>query len=124
MKEKYALLKNIFNQIPDQQKIVLHLSKEKGLRRAEIAAYLQLSPNTVKLHLHRAMRYMKDNLPCISIFVLLFLCSNIFFKKNSTKEEFMELFIKKDVSSEISERVQNMPLLKNIKQVAINSMKQ
>lgn len=124
VKEKYALLKNIFNQLPDQQKIVLHLSKEKGWRRAEIAACLQLSPNTVKLHLHRAMRFMKDNLVCISLFVLLFICNNIFFKRSSTKEEFMELFIKKDLSGVIAETVENMPLLKTITQVATNSLKQ
>lgn len=118
VKEKYALLKNIFNQLPDQQKIVLHLSKEKGWRRAEIAACLQLSPNTVKIHLHRAMRFLKDNLTCISIFVLLFICNNIFFKSSSTKKELMELFIKKDLSSAISETVQDIPLLKNITQVA------
>lgn len=119
VKEKYALLKNIFNQLPDQQKIVLHLSKEKGWRRNEIAACLELSPNTVKLHLHRAMRFLKDNLTCVSIFILLFICNNIFFKSSSTKKEFMELFIKKDLSSAIYETVQNMPLLKNITQAAI-----
>ena len=118
VEEKYALFKNIFNQLPDQQKIVLHLSKEKGLRRAEIAACLQLSPNTVKIHLHRAMRFLKDNLSCISIFVLLFICNNIFFKRSNTKEELMELFIKKNLSSVFSESVQNIPLLKNITQVA------
>jgi RNA polymerase sigma factor (sigma-70 family) len=112
VKEKYALLKNIFNQLPDQQKIVLHLSKEKGWKRAEIAACLQLSPNTVKLHLHRAMRFMKDHLPCISVFVLLFICNIIFFRNSSTKEDFKELFIRKNLSSEMAERAQNIPLLK------------
>lgn len=124
VKEKYALLKNTFNQLPDQQKIVLHLSKERGWRRAEIAACLQLSPNTVKVHLHRAMQFMKENLPCISLFLLLLICNIIFFRKGNTKEDLMELFIKKDLSSEISESVQHMPLLKTITQVATNSMKQ
>ncbi|RZS75446.1 RNA polymerase sigma factor [Pseudobacter ginsenosidimutans] len=124
VKEKYALLKNIFNQLPEQQKIVLHLSKEKGWRRAEIAASLQLSPNTVKLHLHRAVRFLKDNLACISLFVLLFICNNIFFKRSSTKAELMELFIKKDLSSAIAESVQIMPLLKTITQATTHSCKQ
>ncbi|QEC44456.1 RNA polymerase sigma factor [Pseudobacter ginsenosidimutans] len=124
VKEKYALLKNIFNRLPEQQKIVLHLSKEKGWRRAEIAACLQLSPNTVKLHLHRAMRFMKDNLVCISIFVLLFICNNIFFSNSSTKQCFMEPYIKKVLSSENVEGTPKNPLLKNIAQVAVNSMKQ
>ncbi|WP_127124954.1 RNA polymerase sigma factor [Pseudoflavitalea rhizosphaerae] len=116
-KEKYALLKNLFNQLTDQQKIVLHLSKEKGWRRAEIAAYLQLSPNTVRMHLHRAVQFMKENFVCISIFALLFICNNIFLKSGSTKEELRELFIKKKMSSAISETVQDLPLLKNFSQV-------
>lgn len=117
VKEKYALLKNLFNQLPDQQKIVLHLSKEKGWRRAEIAACLQLSPNTVRMHLHRAVQFMKENFICISIFSLLFICNNIFSKTSSTKEELRELFIKKKISSAVSGTVQNLPLLKNFSQV-------
>lgn len=116
-KEKYALLKNLFNQLPDQQKIVLHLSKEKGWRRAEIAACLQLSPNTVRMHLHRAVQFMKENFVCISIFALLFICNNIFLKSSSTKEELRELFIKKKMSSAIAETFQNSPLLKNFSQI-------
>jgi hypothetical protein len=112
VKEKYAMIKNIFNQLPDQQKIVLHLSKEKGWKRAEIAACLQLSPNTVKLHLHRAMQFMKHHLPCMSIFILLFILNIIFFRNSSTKEDFKELFIRKNLSSEMAEIFPNMPLLK------------
>ena len=111
VKEKHRLLLHIFNQLPSQQKMVLHLSKEKGLRRSEIAACLQLSPNTVKVHLNRAMQFMKENLPCISVFALLFICNNIFFKKSNTNEDLMELFKKRYLSSVIT-------------QAATNSMKQ
>lgn len=111
VKEKHVLLKQIFNQLPSQQKMVLHLSKEKGLRRAEIAACLHLSPNTVKVHLNRAVQFMKDNLTCISIIVLLFVCNNIFLKKSNTKDELMELFNKRYLGSIIT-------------QVTCNSIKQ
>lgn len=111
VKEKHILLKHIFNQLPSQQKMVLHLSKEKGLRRAEIAACLQLSPNTVKVHLNRAVQFMKENLTVISIFALLFVCNNIFFKKSNTNDGLMELFNKRYLSSSA------------ITQVAIKSIK-
>lgn len=106
-KEKHVLLKQIFNQLPSQQKIVLHLSKEKGLRRAEIAACLHLSPNTVKVHLNRAVQFMKDNLTCICIIILLFICNNIFFKKSNTKDDLMELFNKRYQSSIITQVTYN-----------------
>jgi RNA polymerase sigma factor (sigma-70 family) len=111
VKEKRRLLLHIFNQLPSQQKMVLLLSKERGLRRAEIAACLQLSPNTVKVHLNRAVQFMKENLTCISIIVLLFICNNIFFKKSNTNDRLMELFNKSYLSSVTT-------------QVATNSMKQ
>ena len=98
-KEKHIQLKNVFNQLPGQQKLVLLLSKEKGWRRAEIAACLQLSPNTVRMHLHRAMQYMKENLACIALFTLFFICNIIFFRKSSTNEPFRELFTRTHLSS-------------------------
>ncbi|NML22427.1 sigma-70 family RNA polymerase sigma factor [Pseudoflavitalea sp. G-6-1-2] len=106
-KEKHMLLKQIFNQLPSQQKTVLLLSKEKGLNRAEIAAFLQLSPNTVKVHLNRAVQFMKENLTCICIILLLFICNNIFFKKSNTKDELMELFNKRYQSSIITQVANN-----------------
>lgn len=119
LKEKFNLLKSIFNQLPARQKMVLHLSKEKGWRRAEIAACLQLSPNTVRMHLHRAMQFMKENFPCILLFTMLFITNIIFLKKSSTKEGLMELF-KKSYPVSIAEvaDIQNaeLPDFKNLLQ--------
>ena len=111
VKERHVLLNHIFNQLPSQQKMVLHLRKEKGLKIADIAACLQLSPNTVKVHLNRAVQFVKENLTCISIFVLLFFCNNIFFKKSNTNDGLMELFNKRYLGSVIT-------------QVTFNSIKQ
>jgi RNA polymerase sigma factor (sigma-70 family) len=131
VKEKHILLNHVFNQLTSRQKIVLHLSKEKGLRRAEIASFLQLSPNTVKVHLNRAMQFMKENLPCISVFALLFICNNIFFKKSNTNNDLMELFNKRYWSSvTVTEGIQRTELLnyknllKDFVLVINNSMKQ
>jgi RNA polymerase sigma factor (sigma-70 family) len=130
-KEQFTLLKHAFNQLPAQQKLVFHLSKEKGLKRAEIASCLQLSPNTVRMHLHRAVQYMKDNLVCISIFILFFTCNNIFFRESSTNEGFTEWFKKESLSSvTVTESIQKKEfpnyqnLLAAIATFVTNSMKQ
>ena len=91
-KEKKALLNNIFKQLPAQQKIVLHFSKNIGLKREEIAACLHLSPNTVKVHLHRAMQFMKEHLTCIVIISMLFICNNIFYKRGNTNDDLSEQY--------------------------------
>jgi RNA polymerase sigma factor (sigma-70 family) len=93
VKEKRILLNETFKQLPSQQKIVLHLSKDIGLRREEIAACLQLSPNTVKVHLQRAMQFMKEHLTCIVIISMLFVCNNIFLERSNTKDELRELYM-------------------------------
>lgn len=93
VKEKRILLNETFKQLPSQQKIVLHLSKDIGLRREEIAACLQLSPNTVKVHLQRAMQFMKEHLTCIVIISMLFVCNNIFSEGSNTKDELRELYM-------------------------------
>jgi RNA polymerase sigma factor (sigma-70 family) len=98
VKEKRVLLNETFQQLPSQQKIVLHLSKNIGMRREEIAACLQLSPNTVKVHLQRAMQFMKEHLTCIVIISMLFVCNNIFSKGSNTKVELRELYSTSSVS--------------------------
>ncbi len=81
-KEKHILLKNIFNQLPAQQKLVLHLSKEKGWRSGQRSQPVcNYRPIPVRMHLHRAMQYMKENFTCIAIFLLFFICNIIFFQK-------------------------------------------
>lgn len=85
-KEQQALLLDVFNQLPSQQKIVLQLSKEEGFKREEIADRLQLSPFTVKVHLHRAMKYMKEHFTSMLVVAFFFACTHIFFKRSNAKE--------------------------------------
>ncbi len=54
-------LQNIINQLPTQQKLIYKLSKEDGLSRNEIAERLDISPNTVKNHLLKAMQFIKGH---------------------------------------------------------------
>ena len=99
VKEKRNLLNETFNQLPSRQKIILHLSKNIGLRRDEIANCLQLSPNTVKVHLQRAMQFMKEHLACIVIISMLFVCNNILFKKSNTNDALRELYITRELTN-------------------------
>lgn len=54
------VLQNAVRQLPPQQERVYHLSKVEGRPRHEVADLLQLSPETVKVHLARAMRSIRE----------------------------------------------------------------
>lgn len=91
-KEKEITLHNAFSKLPTQQQLVLHLSKEEGLHRQEIAERLHLSPNTVKVHLLRAVKFMKVHAGCFLLFVIFFACNNIFSKSSNTNHHSGEYF--------------------------------
>ncbi|MGO4294533.1 RNA polymerase sigma factor [Chitinophaga sp. RAB17] len=58
-KEYEQILLNAIAQLPPQQGLIYKLSKEEGLKRNEIADRLQLSPETIKVHLANAMRSIR-----------------------------------------------------------------
>lgn len=60
-KENRQLLQNIICQLPTQQQLIYRLSKQDSLNRNEIAEQLHISPNTVKNHLLKAMKYIKTH---------------------------------------------------------------
>jgi RNA polymerase sigma-70 factor (ECF subfamily) len=61
-KESLALVTEAINQLPEQQRIVFQLSRERGLSREEIAEQLDISPNTVKNHLGTARKKIQQYL--------------------------------------------------------------
>jgi RNA polymerase sigma-70 factor (ECF subfamily) len=54
------LLRDAVAGLPEQQRIVYQLSKEQGLTREQIAQQLSLSPLTVKTHMQKALRSVRD----------------------------------------------------------------
>lgn len=58
-KEYEEVIRQAIDLLPAQQKQVYLLSKEQELKREEIARLLQISNETVKTHLSRAMRHIR-----------------------------------------------------------------
>jgi RNA polymerase sigma-70 factor (family 1) len=130
-KESEILLNSAINKLPSQQQIVLHLSKEIGLRREEIAAQLQISPNTVKVHLLRAMQFVKENICFIFLFVIFCACNNLFFKSSNTDERLRDLYkAEQAISAEQSEELMSLAIsgyttaMKNISKAVSISLNQ
>jgi RNA polymerase sigma-70 factor (family 1) len=60
LNREYArILRNAVDRLPERQKQVYVLIKERGVKRDAAAAALQLSPETVKTHLTQAMRNIR-----------------------------------------------------------------
>ena len=56
------VLNQAINQLPQQQKLVYSLCREEGLKYAEAAERLSISPLTVKTHMQLALRFLKNYL--------------------------------------------------------------
>ena len=59
-------------QLPEQQKKVYILSKEKGYSNKAIADELDISVKTVERHITKARRFLKENLESYGMLALLF----------------------------------------------------
>ena len=59
-KESIALIARAVQELPEQQRLVFHLSKELGLSRDEIAVRLNVSPHTVKNQLGSARKSIQQ----------------------------------------------------------------
>lgn len=52
-------IREAMQQLTEQQRTVFELAKLKGMSREEVSATLNLSPNTVKMHLVRSTRFIR-----------------------------------------------------------------
>ncbi len=55
-KDYESLLQKAIGELPNQQREVYKLIREKGLKRKEVASLLNIHPETVKFHLSKAMK--------------------------------------------------------------------
>jgi RNA polymerase sigma-70 factor (ECF subfamily) len=74
-RETELLLHKAVEQLPPQQQLIFRLSREQGLSQAEIAEKLQISRNTIKSHMNKALHSIRQYLQAhtqAEAFVLLY----------------------------------------------------
>lgn len=110
-KESSHLFTELYSRLPEKQQAVYLLSSEEGLSRNEIAHHLNISPNTVKNHLARAVRFIRENVRCACLLFLFFLINYIFFSAGSTKVDLRDLYkeqrTNKDAGTDMNNRYQH-----------------
>jgi len=62
LRESKTAVEAAVSALPDQQKLIYRLSREEGLSHQEIAERLNLSPNTVKNHMVKALQTLRNQL--------------------------------------------------------------
>ena len=59
-RETRTIIETAVEQLPEQQKLVYKLSREDGLSHQEIAGHLGVTVNTVKSHIGKALKTLRD----------------------------------------------------------------
>ena len=59
MKETAGLIRRAIEQLPPQQQKIYRMSREQGLKLTEVAAALDLSHNTVREHMSKALKNIR-----------------------------------------------------------------
>ena len=54
------LSKQAIEQMPEQQRLVFEMSRNKGMSHEEIATTLGISPNTVKVHIFNSLKHIRN----------------------------------------------------------------
>lgn len=70
--ERNTLINKAVNQLPEQRRRIFKLACYEGLKHKEIAETLDISPNTVKTQMARALSNLRENLGDIFLYYLLF----------------------------------------------------
>lgn len=62
LNESQDLLNKLVNNLAPQQKLIYKLTREEGLSHDEIAIQLNISKNTVKNHLVKTLKFLRENM--------------------------------------------------------------
>jgi len=79
-KEAEKILSDVLEKLTPQQKAIYHLSRDDGKTHEEIAAILQIAPNTVKNHIIKAMSLIRSELRK-NAFSMIAIAAVLFFQK-------------------------------------------
>lgn len=79
-KEMSALIQSALNQMTAQRRKVFELGKMEGLKYEEIAEKLQISPNTVKVHMVQALSFIRSFIRSSGVIFLFLKFFSVFFK--------------------------------------------
>ncbi|MGV8092524.1 MAG: RNA polymerase sigma factor [Mangrovibacterium sp.] len=72
--ELNSQVQKLIDRLPERQKQVFLLHREKGLSYPEIAEQLGISKNTVETHMVKALKYLRQNIDHSLLVNLLFIC--------------------------------------------------
>jgi RNA polymerase sigma-70 factor (ECF subfamily) len=61
-KDAHAVLQEGMEELPPQQKLVMQLSREEGMKYEEIGRQLNISPLTVKKHAAQALQFLREKM--------------------------------------------------------------
>ncbi|WP_236973842.1 RNA polymerase sigma factor [Membranihabitans maritimus] len=70
---------DIIYTLPERQREIFQLSREKGLTHNEIAKKLQISPSTVKNHMVKALKTLRHQYTLISSCIVVFVIYSIYY---------------------------------------------
>lgn len=60
--DAYQCVKKLIDQLPEQQRMIIHLRDIEGYEYAEIAEVLKLSENTIRVNLSRARKKIRETM--------------------------------------------------------------
>lgn len=73
VKQSEELIKKAIGQLPQQQRTVFQLTRDKGLSHESVAGMLNISKHTVKSHMHKAIQFIRTYVERFSILITMLL---------------------------------------------------
>ncbi|MGI4021555.1 MAG: RNA polymerase sigma factor [Janthinobacterium lividum] len=81
LNDSVKVLNQAIEQLTPQQKLVYNLCKHEGLKYAQVAEQLAISPLTVKTHMQHTLRFLRNYLKKYNDLTLLIICFELLTEK-------------------------------------------